>query len=395
MLADEQGDWQCLQHVDDDTTYSTGGGGLALDGTTFSIPTNTFWRTNGNAGTVAGTHFLGTTDATAVDVRANNLRIARFEPNPASPNVVIGHHQNAVGAAAFGATVVGGGEDARGNTATGNFATVTGGSANNATAERATIGGGEDNNAGGIGSTIAGGYINTIVGPATSSTIGGGQQNETSGFGSTVPGGYFNEATASYAFAAGQRAVADDAGSFVWNDQTFTVNLQSPAPNTFSARASGGFFLGAGAVQASIPAGRFLNTTTGAHLTTTGVWTNNSDRNAKTDLRPVDGRAVLERLAALPITSWRYRNGDSRHIGPMAQDFHAAFGLGQDDVSIGTVDADGVALAAIQGLHREVRERDARIAALETRLHRLTTLVVAALGTLAVGAVALAFFRRG
>ena len=79
----------------------------------------------------------------------------------------------------------------------------------------------------------------------------------------------------------------------------------------------------------------------------------------------------------------------------MAQDFHAAFGLGQDDVSIGTVDADGVALAAIQGLHREVRERDARIAALETRLHRLTTLVVAALGTLAVGAVALAFFRRG
>ena len=45
---------------------------------------------------------------------------------------------------------------------------------------------------------------------------------------------------------------------------------------------------------------------------------------------------------------------DKRHIGPVAQDFHAAFGLGTHETAIATVDADGVALAAIQGLNEKV-----------------------------------------
>ena len=68
----------------------------------------------------------------------------------------------------------------------------------------------------------------------------------------------------------------------------------------------------------------------------------------------------------MPITSWAYKTDcNTRHIGPMAQDFHKAFGLGGSDKSIATVDADGVALAAIQGLHQIEKGKDAKISALE------------------------------
>ncbi len=64
---------------------------------------------------------------------------------------------------------------------------------------------------------------------------------------------------------------------------------------------------------------------------------------------------MLARLAEVPISTWNYTSQDAsiRHIGPMAQDFYAAFGVGEDDTHITTVDADGVALAAIQGLYAE------------------------------------------
>jgi len=83
-----------------------------------------------------------------------------------------------------------------------------------------------------------------------------------------------------------------------------------------------------------------------------------SDRQAKQDFRSVEATAILEKVVALPISEWAYK-GDSatRHIGPVAQDFKQAFGLGSSDKSIATVDADGVALAAIQGLNDKVEAR--------------------------------------
>ena len=78
-------------------------------------------------------------------------------------------------------------------------------------------------------------------------------------------------------------------------------------------------------------------------------------------------------MAALPIASWNYKAQDPsiRHIGPMAQDFHAVFGLGDSDKSIATVDADGVALAAIQGLNQKVEEQAAQIHAKDAALAEL------------------------
>jgi hypothetical protein len=121
----------------------------------------------------------------------------------------------------------------------------------------------------------------------------------------------------------------------------------------------------------------------GARVTASGVWTNGSSRTFKVGFAAIDAERILDKLIDLPITTWRYRGEDDTiHLGPVAEDFRAAFGLGDDERYIGTIDADGVALAAVQGLNtRLAREagalqaenralRDA-LAALEARLQAL------------------------
>jgi hypothetical protein len=98
-----------------------------------------------------------------------------------------------------------------------------------------------------------------------------------------------------------------------------------------------------------------------------------SDRNIKQDFAPVDREAVLEALGGLPIQSWSYKAEDpaARHIGPMAQDFMATFHVGSSDKTILQVDADGVALAALQALTERVKKLERRNAALERELQEL------------------------
>jgi len=105
-------------------------------------------------------------------------------------------------------------------------------------------------------------------------------------------------------------------------------------------------------------------------------WINASDRNLKQDFAAVDAQAVLEKVAALPVRTWSYKlQPGQKHLGPVAQDFHAAFGLGMDDVSISTVDEGGVALAAIQGLNQKLNEKDAEIQELKQSVDELKKVV--------------------
>jgi hypothetical protein len=89
-----------------------------------------------------------------------------------------------------------------------------------------------------------------------------------------------------------------------------------------------------------------------------------SDRALKENFSPVDGRAVLDALGEVPVTIWNYieEGEDVRHMGPMAQDFYAAFELGEDDKHINLLDATGVTIAAIQALYGVAQEQDAQIA---------------------------------
>lgn len=98
-----------------------------------------------------------------------------------------------------------------------------------------------------------------------------------------------------------------------------------------------------------------------------------SDRNLKENFSPIDGASVLEKLDQIEILEWNYKSQDAtvRHLGPVAQDFRAAFGLGADERHISTVDADGVAFAAIQGLNAKLKEKDERISELEKSLKSL------------------------
>ncbi len=136
--------------------------------------------------------------------------------------------------------------------------------------------------------------------------------------------------------------------------------VTAPGGGNFSAGVSAGSGNFSGPVNATI-----FNTT--------------SDRNVKEQFAAINPREILDRVVNLPISSWNFKtDGSTRHIGPMAQDFYAAFNVGTDDKHIATVDEGGVALAAIQGLNEKLKEKDAEIEAMEKRLAGLEELIKSA-----------------
>lgn len=287
--------------------------------------------------------------------------------NITSPNVIGGNGWNTVDNGIYAATISGGGLSNNiynnhvsanfgtiggglGNTTSGSYATIGGGSLNTAVGEGATISGGADNLTNNGWATIVGGLNNVATGR---SSVVGGENDVATGQFSVVMGGYNNTAQADYSFAAGRKALARNTGSFVWND-----SVDSGAPfadsqaNEFNVRSSGGVRLFTSDnynTYCILPAG-------------SGSWNCTSDRNAKANFAPTNGQEILARLAALPIETWNYKSQDAsiRHIGPMAQDFHTAFNVGEDDKTISTVDAQGVTFAAIQGLYQENQELEAK-----------------------------------
>ena len=113
-----------------------------------------------------------------------------------------------------------------------------------------------------------------------------------------------------------------------------------------------------------------LTMASGAYCSAPGVWTSVSDRSVKEGFTAISPMDVLAKVVVMPITQWKYKIEPDgvKHIGPVAQDFHAAFGLGESDRAIGSVDEGGVALAAIQGLNQKV---DAQLQAKDREIEQL------------------------
>ncbi len=223
------------------------------------------------------------------------------------------------------------------------------------------------------GGTAFGSYVNT-----TDDSIGAG----VTGVMVKQSNNYHRTANAAAvaAFVANAFPKGIDFDTSNADDGTFGVNqLLFGAPGTGegigSKRTAGGNQFGLDF---------YTNFTRKMFLTTAGVltmaggascdgttWNNASDRNLKTAFASISPAQVLQNLLSLPVQSWQYKSDSagSRHIGPVAQDFHAAFAVGDDDRHISTVDEGGVALVAIQGLNQKLEEqlqkKDAQIAALQ------------------------------
>ncbi len=274
----------------------------------------------------------------AVDATNGNSVVlggGAFNSATSAGAAVLGGTENT--ASGFVGALVGG----KGNTESGDYGFDGGGYNNTVSNTYAAIAGGEFNTANGEGAYIGGGGYNTASGEGA--IVDGGFSSTAGGTFSTVPGGYRDSAGGTYSFAAGAFASAANEGAFVWSDgSNGSTLLTSSHTYQFLARAAGGFTLYTNA-----------GATVGAQLAAgSGTWASLSDRNVKTNIAPLDDAAVLAKVAALPISRWSYKTEHGvRHLGPMAQDFYAAFKVGEDDRHITSIDEDGVALAAIKALH--------------------------------------------
>jgi hypothetical protein len=210
--------------------------------------------------------------------------------------------------------------------------------------------------------------------------------------------GYTSTADADYSMAFGYRASTNGhTGAKVFGDASTTDSIEAVANNEFAVRAAGGYRFRTNATL-----------TTGCNLPAgSGVFSCASSRALKDHFVAVDGEDLLARLRQVPVNRWSYtaEGAQVRHLGPFAEDFRAAFGLGVDDISIGLLDIDGVNFAAAkaldarttaqgeqiralqagnaqlreqnQGLQGETAELRAQNRALEERLQRLEALVEA------------------
>ena len=314
------------------------------------------------------TAVLGTEDDHPLELHVNGVRAMRYELNGSTPSVIGGNPANsALGSAA---TVGGGGSGGNGcrEPSTGTFTR----SCANRSDTAGTVAGGFANQAG-HASFVGGGSSNSAsIGDGTHTVIGGGSGNTAGGLGGTVPGGYSNVASGDFSFAAGHRAKATTDGTFMWADSR-DFDFVPSVGNFFGARATGGVGFTVAIDPTTGAVTQFCN-----YLPGFSGWSCTSDRDAKENFVAANGGEILARLVAMPLYSWNYKGADValRMLGPTAQDFHAAFGLGTADKTIASGNLDGVALAAIQGLYAKLEanlaERDAEIAELRRALATLT-----------------------
>ena len=285
----------------------------------------------------------------------------------AGGNVIAGHPRNTVNNDAVGVVVGGGGGKEIEKTVGGDFATVGGGRANKALGENATVAGGH-----------------RLIADGDRSTVSGGYDNQTSASHATIPGGSRNRASGYNSFAFGQYAAAEDDFAFVWSDATPHHNAY---PNDVDDGLSSSEAVN-GEPEAAYGANSWSVSATGGVRFITGEdsvtyieggaagWSTTSSRTAKTNISPVDAQRVLDGVTEMEVATWEYEGNDgegkgTRYVGPMAEDFHDVVDVGTGDGSINSINADGLAFAAIQGLAERLAEKDERIDDLEAENDRL------------------------
>ncbi|MDR3386214.1 MAG: hypothetical protein P4L92_04110 [Rudaea sp.] len=382
----------------------------------FGSPTNNVGGGLGGA-TIAGGGDAGTNCGSGTQPCGNSVTqywatVGGGRANVASgtTSTVAGGYGNA--ASGNESTVAGGYE----NQAAGRVSTVGGGGGDSAIGDRSTVAGGSANVASGFAATIPGGFGNTAGGDysfaggygavarAASATVTPGctagtncgdygtfvwedASNQGTNFTSTGPNQFLIQANGGVAINGTPVANTDELTVYGNGNGNNNVNLHLlpfGATQGFNVRAMGGGsivpsfqitqdgaitatrfdigstgnigLLGAGTGTNPLTVGTDTTNGNGAFLSAGGVWTAGSSRTFKEDFARIDASSILAKVIELPVQTWFYKNDhqEGRHMGPVAEDFAALFGLGNDDKHIGGVDESGVAFAAIQGLNQKV-----------------------------------------
>jgi hypothetical protein len=250
------------------------------------------------------------------------------------------------------------------------------------------VGSGFNNVASGVGATISGGSSNLASGEKA--TIAGGNISAATGAFAAVPGGRSNWAAGAFSFAGGRGAWSTSAtstfdtagtnyfGTFIWADSPNDFSGATPAPaqifratadNQFAVRARGGVYFKTDPLAVAANA---TDATPGCALLPGGSasWSCSSDRNLKDGIKAISPKDVLLKVVNLPLSTWQFKGTSRRHLSPMAQDFWAAFGFGEDDRHITASDVSGVALAAVQGVNQKMNDELAQLKAKNAQLQR-------------------------
>ncbi|MDH7462943.1 tail fiber domain-containing protein [Chitinophagaceae bacterium 26-R-25] len=371
------------------------------------------WKLTGNSGTSAGTNFVGTTDDVSLMFKINGNEAGYIGNSANGFTVELGSNASvakwggtyavAVGANSTasntGATSLGGKATSAGN------ATAVGYNAN-ANQEAVAIGANATTNGNesvAIGTSSATNFQSVSVGKLATSaqsgvaigynasttamnTVAIGYSSATGGQNSSAIGPY-SKASGFQANAFGYGATASGQSSSAFGGVSVASGYQSTSIGLGSSATGGNATaLGANATAANdntvvignktvsvlmndaaydatkaLVVGSKNSNGNGAYLTVGGAWTNASDRNLKENITKVSSADVLTKIMALDVLKWKYKGTNEYHIGPMAQDFFAAFSLGTDDKHISSVDPAGVALVAIQELKKENEELSKRV----------------------------------
>jgi hypothetical protein len=238
--------------------------------------------------------------------------------------------------------------------------------------------------------TIANNNVSTAMGYSTTAS---GDVSTAIGYNTTASGNYStamgNHTTASgeYSTATGHNTTAsgifstamgsnvstnDKSGSFIIGDGTSkTYPDTSSAANRMTMRFTNGYYL---YTDMWMSAGAYLGPSSSS-------WSVLCDRNKKENFRSIDGEQILSKIRTMPITEWNYKGHDptTKYIGPVAQDFYAAFHLGgTDSLGISTLCIDGVNIAAIQALEKrtaELQKANEEIADMKKRIERLENII--------------------
>jgi hypothetical protein len=219
------------------------------------------------------------------------------------------------------------------------------------------------------------------------SVIGGGAFNSNNGYYAGILGGFKNSTSGSYSAILGGLEDTLTSGatlSLAFGNEVYLSHAYRVA--LYDGTTSGALGINRddrdGGISYPIHVGTSTSNGNGARLTTGGTWTNGSSREFKEGFATVDASSVLQRIRQLSVPSWYYKSTTERHIGPMAEDFVAAFDVGttnedgsRENQYLAASDVAGVALVGVQELAAQLDQKDEELKALRQQVEELKRMI--------------------